>query len=451
MKILALPLILLSLPTLFLYPQQQNTPDWDELIAMAKKFVTALEHEQYNESVKHFDKTMSKLAPPEKMKEVWEAVIKQVGSFKEQKSVWTESVQNYDIVYVTCVFEKATLDIKVVFDKNKKIAGQFFVPPRSSTEYNPPEYVEKKRFSEKEVEFGIEGWFLPGILSLPRGKGPFPALVLVHGSGPNDRDESLGPNKPFRDLAWGLASRDIAVFRYDKRTKVHGQKMVAARNASLTVYEETIEDALAAADFLRKTDRIDSENVFILGHSLGGMLIPRIAKREPKNTGFIIMAGPTRPLEDLFIEQMEYISLLDGHVSDEEKANIEKINANVQKIKKLTLSNSSQMTERFLGAGADYWIDLQGYDPSEAAKGIDRPMLILQGGRDYQVTVKDFDGWKKALSGKDNVEFKLYPAHNHLLIPGIGKCTPAEYQIAGHVDRAVIEDIAAWIEKVKKF
>ncbi len=451
MKILALSLILLLLPTFFLHPQQHNIPDWNELIAMAKEFVTALEHGQFDESVKHFDKTMTKLAPPEKMKEVWEAVIKQVGPFKEQKSVWTESVPKYDIVYVTCVFETATLDIKVVFDKSKKIAGQFFVSPRSSAEYNPPEYVEKKRFSEKEVEFGIEGWFLPGILTLPRGKGPFPALVLVHGSGPNDRDESLGPNKPFRDLAWGLASRDIAVFRYDKRTKVHGQKMLASTDVKLTVYEETIEDALAAADFLRKTDSIDNKNVFILGHSLGGMLIPRIAKSEKKNTGFIIMAGPTRPLEDLFVEQMEYISLLDGHISDEEKANLEKINANVQKIKKLTLSNSSQMTERFLGAGAEYWIDLQGYDPSEAAKGIDRPMLILQGGRDYQVTVVDFNGWKKTLSGKDNVEFKLYPAHNHLLIPGKGKCTPAEYQIAGNVDRAVIGDIAAWIEKVKKY
>ena len=317
-------------------------------------------------------------------------------------------------------------------------------------EYTPPEYSDKDTFTETEVEVGMEGWLLPGTLSLPKGNGPFPALVLVHGSGPNDRDESLGPNKPFRDLAWGLAPQNIAVLRYDKRTKIHGQKMIAQKDAKLTVYEETIEDALAAADLLRETERIDTQNVFILGHSLGGMLVPRIANADSKNTGFIIMAGPTRPIEDLFVEQIEYISLLDGKMSNEEKANLEKIKSAVQKIKNITPENSNQMTERFLGAGADYWLDLKGYDPAEAAKSIDRPILILQGGRDYQVTMEDFEGWKMILSDKDNVEFKLYPAHNHLLIPGEGKCTPEQYQKLGHVDKVVIDDIVKWIEKVKK-
>ncbi|UCE42579.1 MAG: alpha/beta fold hydrolase [Candidatus Aminicenantes bacterium] len=450
MKILVLALLIIPLATIFIHSQQSITPHFDELITMAKELVSALENGHYDQSVKHFDETMTKLAPPEKMKEVWEMVIKQVGQFKGQKSVWTESIPKYDIVYVTCEFEKAILDIKVVFDKNKKIAGQFFAPPKSTKEYTPPEYSDKDTFSETEVEVGVEGWLLPGTLSLPKGNGPFPALVLVHGSGPNDRDESLGPNKPFRDLAWGLASQNIAVLRYDKRSKVYGQKMIADKNNKLTVYEETIQDVLAAADLLRKTDRIDAQNIYILGHSLGGMLIPRIANADSKNTGFIVMAGPTRPIEDLFVEQIEYLSLLDGRLSDEEKTNLEQIKSSVQKIKSLTPENSSQMTERFIGAGADYWIDLKGYDPVEKAKNMHRPILILQGGRDYQVTIEDFNGWKTALSNKKNVVFKLYPAHNHLLISGKGKCTPAEYQKAGHVDKVVIDDIITWIKKVKK-
>jgi hypothetical protein len=252
-------------------------------------------------------------------------------------------------------------------------------------------------------------------------------------------------------LAWGLASRNIAVLRYDKRTKTHGQKMIADKNAKLTVYEETIEDAIAAADLLRRTDRIDSRNVFILGHSLGGMLIPRIAHEDSNSAGFIVMAGNTRPLEDLMVDQIEYIYLIDGKLSDEERANIQDTKLSVQKIKSLTAENAHQMKERFLGAGADYWLDLKGYNPAETAKSIDRPLLILQGGRDYQVTMEDFDIWKNTLSDKNNVKFQLYPSHNHHLIPGKGKSTPAEYQIPGHVDKMVINDIATWIEKVRKF
>lgn len=451
MKIFVWTFLIILIAAPFLHPRQLNTPPFDELIPLAKKFVSALDNGEYKSAVKHFDETMAKAAPPEKMKEVWEMVTRQVGPLKTQKGFWTESRPDFDIVYVTCEFEKATLDIKVVFNKDKKIAGQFFVPLKPTKEYSPPlEYVSLDSFAEKEIEFGEEGWALPGTLSLPAGNGPFPVLVLLHGSGPNDRDQSIGPNKPFRDLAWGLASRDIAVLRFDKRTKVHGQKMVKNQDIKLTVYEETIEDALAAVQLLRDTDGIDADNIFVCGHSLGGMLIPRIAEADKTIQGFIIMAGPTRPMEDLLVDQIEYISLLDGELTDEEKATLDQIVSSAQMIKTLTRENAEKMDERFLGAGAEYWLDLKAYEPAEKAKTIERPVLILQGGRDYQVTMEDFKGWKNALSDKNNVEFKLYPAHNHLMIPGEGKGTPAEYEKVGHVDRLVIEDIAEWIKRVKQ-
>ena len=74
-------------------------------------------------------------------------------------------------------------------------------------------------------------------------------------------------------------------------------------------------------------------------------------------------------------------------------------------------------------------------------------MLILQGGRDYQVTMKDFQGWKDALSSQKDVEFRYYPDLNHLLIAGKGKSTPAEYMKIGHVAKCVIDDIANWIKR----
>jgi fermentation-respiration switch protein FrsA (DUF1100 family) len=96
---------------------------------------------------------------------------------------------------------------------------------------------------------------------------------------------------------------------------------------------------------------------------------------------------------------------------------------------------------------ASYWLDLRGYDPAGAARDLERPLLILQGGRDYQVTEDDFAGWQTALAGVDGVAFRFYPDLNHYFVPGEGPGSPEEdYATAGHVDGAVVEEIAAWIE-----
>ncbi|MBD3414543.1 MAG: alpha/beta fold hydrolase [Candidatus Aminicenantes bacterium] len=436
-------LVLIALFSLNMNSQQKSPYQMDELISMAKSFVEAMEKGDYEEAVKNFDETMTKLAPPEKMKQVWETLISQVGELKQQKEVRTESLPKYDVVYITCEFEKWTLDVKVVFNKKNQIAGQFFIPPPAP--YQPPDYADRSTFVEKEVEFGVKGWELPGILSLPKGEGPFPAVVLVHGSGPNDRDESVGANKPFKDLAWGLASQKIAVLRYDKRTKVHGSKMVSEKSIPLTVFEESIEDALHAAHLLRTTERIDPEHIYILGHSLGGTLIPRIAPLDQRASGFIVMAGATRPFEDLYIEQVRYIFRLDGKLTGDEESMLKEIKSEVQKIKDLKQTDLSRTDQKLLGAHLEYWLNLKGYKPAETAKKMTRPLLILQGGRDYQVTEKDFQNWKDSLSSQKNVTFKLYPSLNHLFISGEGPSSPSEYQNPGHVDEKVIQDIATWI------
>jgi dienelactone hydrolase len=193
-------------------------------------------------------------------------------------------------------------------------------------------HADSSKFEEKEIQIGKGIWQLPGTLSLPKGAGPFPVVILVHGSRPNDGDETIGPNKPFRDLAHGLASRGIAVLRYEKRTEQHPVVMAMSVN-NITVKEETIDDAVAAVEVLASEKKIS--RIFVLGHSLGGMLLPRIGKAAPKVAGFISLAGSTRPLEDLVLEQTKYI--LDG--KDQDK--LREIERQVAKVKSPKLSENT--------------------------------------------------------------------------------------------------------------
>ena len=438
----------------FRLPVASEVPAEDPLTLKARQFLTALERGDFALAARDFDETMLKVSGPDKLAAFWKDEFpKQVGAFKRQTKARPDKLAGYDIVLVTCEFEKATLDARVVFDKNGKIAGFAFVPSLPPASYAPPAYADSRMFDEQEVTVNAGSpWALPGTLTMPKGPGPFPALVLVHGSGPNDRDETLGPNKPFKDLAWGLASRGIAVLRYDKRSKVYGAKIVAdpKLEASLTVKEETIDDALAAAALLRRTPKVDPGRVFILGHSLGGFLMPRIAlAAQPMNiAGFISMAGLTRPLEDTILRQVTYLYGLAGNaVSEEDKKRLERIKSEVARIKSFTEADKGT-TVKIMGAMPTYWLDVRGYDPPRTAQSVVKPMLILQGARDYQVTTEDFENWKAALGSRPDVEFHLYPKLNHFFFEGQGLVTPNEYlQIHGSVAPYVVDDIASWIAK----
>jgi uncharacterized protein len=412
----------------------------------ARAFVTALVKEDFAAATKNFDATMRNAMPADKLRATWKLIIGQVGAFKEQRTARSEKLENYHLVFVTCEFEKATLEAKVVFNVDKRIAGLFFVPPNRTMNYQAPAYVRRDAFQETDVKIGAGGWQLPGTLSLPIGDGPFPAVVLVHGSGPHDRDETIGANLPFRDLAWGLASQGVAVLRYDKRTRVHADKLVAS-GLPITIKEEVVDDALAAVDLLRKQRAIDSKRIFVLGHSLGAMLAPRIAAQDPDIAGLILLASPARPLEDLYLEQMTYVYSLEGPLSEEKKAELTKIKAEVERVKDPGLAPNTPASELPLGVPASYWLSLRGDLPPQAAAKLAQPLLVLQGERDYQVISKDLALWRKELATRKAAELKSYPKLNHLFMAGEGRSRPTEYETASHVEREVVDDIAAWVKK----
>lgn len=345
------------------------------------------------------------------------------------------------------LFRLAAQQLKGVregFEELEKIALAETAP--AAPPLKTPDYVTPSSFTEREATVG-EGtqWPLPATLSVPAGAGPHPAVVLVHGSGPNDRDETVGASKPFRDIAWGLASRGVAVLRYDKRTRVHGAR-ISASKGPFTVKDETVDDALAAADLLRRTPGIDAKRIFVLGHSLGGGLIPRIAQRDAALRGFVILAGYTRGFLDEALRQYEYLFNLDGRLTEREREVIEQARRDAARLRELKPSDAAAGVT-LQGVPAAYWLDLRDYSPAAEARKLDRPVLVLQGERDYNVTADAFADWRRALAGSKRAAFKSYPKLDHAFLEGEGPASDADYRQPRNVARQVVEDIADWIRK----
>lgn len=410
----------------------------------ARAVVGALTSGDFASIEAQFTDQMKAALPPGRLAASWATLVTQVGAFKacgSQRPV--RAIADKQMVVTPCEFARANIDLQVAFDSEGRISGLALrpaAPPEAP--YTPPPYVNATAFKDEDLTIGSPEWALPATLTMPVGAGPFPVVILVHGSGPNDRDETIGPNRPFKDLALGLASRGIAVLRYDKRTKVHGAK--AAALTTLTVKDEVVDDVGEAIKSVRAHERIDAARVFVLGHSLGGMLIPRIAAANPSIAGVVVMAGAARPIEQAIVEQTRYIANVDGTISPDEQAQIDAAVKNADAIKGLTAADAAA-GKMVMGAPASYWLDLRGYDPPAAAAALKTRMLVLQGERDYQVTMAEFARWKAALGARADVVFHSYPALNHLFIAGSGTVTPAEYGVPGHVAEDVVRDIADYV------
>ena len=295
------------------------------------------------------------------------------------------------------------------------------------------------------VNAGTE-YELQGLLTIPSGvKGKVPAVVLVHGSGGHDMDETAHAYKPFKDIADYLSANGIAVLRYDKRTFTHAAKMVE-NIGELTIKDETIDDAIAAAELLRADDRIDSDKIYLLGHSLGGMVAPRIdAESGNLFAGIIIWAGSPRTFGEIWIDQAEAELLTlpeDQHALGRQQIDtVKQLFADLP-----TISDAEAKEMYLLGATLYYYKDLDSHPAENYLRDMTKPILIMQGGKDFQVYAdKDFAEYQRILDGKDNVTFKLYPELNHFFITSTTG-TAAEYMKRDTVSEEVLKDITDWIK-----
>lgn len=409
----------------------------------AKNFVLLLKEEKFEEAKEKLAEVMIKALKDKniEIENLWYSLKYQVGEFKDILKIKSSEEMGYISVYLTTEFTKKSINIKVVYDKDYKIAGLFFLPVKEDFSYKIPEYAKLGNYEEFEYNFGKENFKLPGILTVPKKKGPFPLVILVHGSGPQDKDETVGKSKIFKDIALGLSSKGIAVFRYEKRTKKYPEE-ISKNLDKFTIREEVTEDVIEAIKFLKKLENVKFSKIFILGHSLGATMAPRIAFEEKNVDGIILLAGvPYGFYIDKVYEQTKYIFSLDGEINREEEEKLKEIKEQLRRIKNLEMKDE----EILMGASKKYWEDLLKYSPIETIKKLKIPVFILQGERDYQVTIEDFNIWKENLKGKKNVKFKIYKDLNHLFISGEGKSIPEEYELQGNLSKDVIEDISNWI------
>jgi dienelactone hydrolase len=444
-RLLALTVFLLVIAGAAVRGLGQEAPKDSPPTVAAKQIIQELVSGQFEKVEALYDARMVQALPPGKLADGWRDLNKQAGAFQEITSAETSQVQGLQVVKMNCKFENSVLDATVVFNADGKLGGLSFRPHQApAAPWNPPGYAKQNLFSEQPLALTNGKYELPGTLTVPTGDGPFPAVVLVQGSGPQDQDETIGPNKPFKDLAWGLASRGIVVFRYTKRTQKYTVQS-SDDPMRMTVEEETISDARAAVALVATQPNVNPKQVFLLGHSLGAFLAPRIATGDSQIVGIVMLAANARPLEKIVLEQIHYLAAMNGTPTEAEQKKIEAAEDGAKQIERPDLKPDDKIT--FLGAtmyGA-YWLDLRAYDPLKTAAKLKIPIFIAQGGRDYQVTPSNFQAWSDALANNRNVTLRTYPDLDHLFMHGTGASKPADYARPDHVSAEVVESIATWI------
>lgn len=285
-----------------------------------------------------------------------------------------------------------------------------------------------------------------GEVLLPANTYQPPAVVMLTGAGPNDRDETTGMIKPYRDIAEGLAAKGVASLRFDKRT-VRREPVGPA----FTVREEYIEDALDAFARLRSSGRVDPNRIFLLGHSFGGAIAPRIAAVQPEVAGLILLAAPARSLPETLLGQFRYLTTLGGTLADGARTQVPLAEDLVRQSSSATLQTNEPIRSAVArdtiapGLTGAYFLDLRRFSPLRAAQAVTQPVLLLEAGRDFLVFHDDLLRWADAFRAAKTVTARTFPLANHAFVNGTGEPTPQEYQRPGRVSSAVIEEIAEWI------
>ncbi|MBS2026366.1 MAG: alpha/beta fold hydrolase [Deltaproteobacteria bacterium] len=393
-----------------------------------RDFVALLNQGKWTQAEAMLDATMTGALGGGKLEGLWAQVTGKLGAFQKIERVDVDEVQGFRRDTVVCAFASERAGLRVVVDKQGKVAGFFIVPPTdaspAASAWKSAPYSDPSKFSETPVTVGALK--LQGALVVPKGVAKFPIVVMLAGSGPNDMDESVSGIKVFRDLAEGLGTHGIASLRFEKRTHQH-QHVV-------TVKEEYLDDAAAAIDQAAAVPGVTK--VILLGHSLGAAMAPRVAQGNAKVAGLVLLAGPTFPYAKAIVAQLEYQKKL-GYGG----AKIDELLASArEEAKKIDDPALKPETPMGHGATGAYFLDLRSYDAVATLGQLKLPTFLGWGDKDLKVIPDDWAGWKAKLGDRPNLTYKTYPGLQHLF-------TPVGTADVEHVSKDVITDLVAWTHK----
>ena len=349
---------------------------------------------------------------------------------------------------MTCAFRHTSdNNVLVTFDKDRRIAGLYFGPQPTEVvdQWTTPSYALLESFHEIQVTVQDGPWHLPGTITLPNGSGPFPAVILVPGSPPLDQDATVGPNKIFKDLAWGLASRGIAVLRYTKRTHQFGAGLGGGRISSFSLREELIDDARAAVSLMAGRSDVDHRQTYLLGHSMGGIAVPTIAAGDPQIAGIVGMGTPPGDLLAVILRHAQDGASAGGRGAEEASRMIPVL----EKLRDGSFKPGEIVDLFGERTPVGYWIEMPSYRSGAVTGKLKIPVMILVAGHDAETLPDAFEEWKVALAGHKNATLKFYPDLFHLFLRSTskqkGEDAPGDWSRPSHVTPEVVNDVASWI------
>lgn len=397
--------------------------------AIGETFIKLLlQEKKYQEAYSYFDETVKSKISVKLLEDTELQLRSQLGEFK---AIIEVNKENETFFYYSD-FEKMKLDVKITFNENSKIIGFFFTPHKE---------FKKVNSLGKDLNIRSGNIDLKGTILLPE-KDDFKKLVLfVHGSGPQDRDETIYENKPFKDIAESLYTKGIASYRFDKRTLTNPESF----NEKSTIDDEVTNDIINIVNYFKEDKQFKDYEIIVLGHSLGANLMARIANKTNQISKIILLAGNARPLDVLIGEQYDYLYKLNPSSELLEAAN--KIKEQIAFLNSKEFNVNSPKEKLPFNLSGYYWQSVLDYNPLKEIKKVKMPILILQGERDYQVTMKDFKLWKSTLESNTKATFISYPKLNHLFMSGEDNAGPKEYLIKGNVEPTVIDDIYNFVKK----